>query len=167
LPGLPAPHSRERFTYDRFRKCAHPSGSKGNPEELVWNTANWEEGVLVDFDEFTRLGDYPELLPFLAKARPLDHTMQSHRIGRPRTDSGAIGGTWSTETGCAYCAFRPRAPANTSHEDQWWYGTNSGAHSPYRCQPFIRFLCEGGGSETPDKIKVFLQGIAMKKLDRY
>jgi hypothetical protein len=75
----------------------------GNPEELAWTRANWETRVLVDFDEYERLGQYVDLAPILAKSRPLDHNMQTHRIGRPRTDTGNWGGSWNTETGCAYC----------------------------------------------------------------
>jgi hypothetical protein len=164
LPGLPAQRSRQRFYPPR--KCAHPTGSVGNPEELVWTPENWEAGVLVDFDEYERLGNYTELGPLLAQSRPSDHSMKMHRIGRARTDTGQWGGTWNTDTGCAYCAFRPLAPPGTPEEDQWYYGTNNGGHSPYRCQPYVRFLAEGGGSDVPDKHRCFLQAMLRKKVER-
>jgi len=40
-------------------------------------------------------------------------------------------------------------------------------HSPYRCQCFIRFLAEGGGPDTPDKHRPYLQGILLKRFDKH
>jgi hypothetical protein len=167
LPGLPSPAQRTQYRYsDRSRKCAHPAGSIGNPGEEEWTPNSWEAGVYVDFDEYERLGNYTELGPLLAQSRPSDHSMKMHRSGRPRTDTGRRGGTWSNETGCAYCAFRPVAPPGTPEKDQWYYGTNNGGHSPYNCQPYVRFLAEGGGSDALDKHKCFLQAMLRKRYDR-
>jgi hypothetical protein len=165
LPGLPSLHRPREQRYGGSRKCAPPSGSTGSPTDEVWTRESWETGVLVDFDEYERLADYPLLLPALAKSRPSDASMRTHRLGRPRTDGGA-GGVWSNENGCAYCAFRPVAPHGTQDSDLWYYGNNNGAHSPYRCQCYIRFLAEGGGAENTDDLKPFLQNMLSKKVDR-
>jgi len=34
------------------------------------------------------------------------------------------------------------------HPDNWRNGIGDGAHSPYYCQPFMRFLCEGEAEEA-------------------
>lgn len=59
---------------------------------------------------------------------------------------------WTNATGCAYCAFRPSPPdtdtGRPDHPDNWRNGIGDGAHSPYYCQPFMRFLCEGEAEEA-------------------
>lgn len=165
LPGLPSLHRPREQRYGGSRKCAPPSGSTGSPTNEVWTRESWETGVFVDFDEYERLADYSLLLPALAKSRPSDASMRTHRLGRPRTDGGA-GGVWSNENGCAYCTFRPVAPHGTQDSDLWYYGNNNGAHSPYRCQCYIRYLAEGGGAENTDDLKPFLQNMLSKKVDR-
>jgi len=119
--------------------------------------------LALDFDEWLRLGSYDELTTLLAQARPSDDTCSTHRVGRARSDNG----TWNSENGYAYCLFRPRAPAGTAESDKWMCGTGQGAHSPYRCQCFIRFLAEGGGPDTPDKHRPYLQGILLKRFDKH
>jgi len=166
VSGLPPPNSRSdprERTYSNGRKCAHPEGATGNPSNVNWTPELWEYGVFVDFDEWLRLGSYDELTTLLAQARPSDDTCSTHRVGRAKSDNG----TWTNDNGCAYCLFRPRAPAGTAESDKWMYGTGQGAHSPYRCQCFIRFLAEGGGPDTPDKHRPYLQGILLKRFDKY
>ena len=167
VSGLPPPNSRSdpcERTYSNGRKCAHPDGATGNPSNVNWTPELWEYGIFVDFDEWLRLGSYDELTTLLAQARPSDdtYTCSTHHVGRAKSDNG----TWNSENGCAYCLFRPRAPAGTAEADKWMYGTGQGAHSPYRCQCFIRFLAEGGGPDTPDKLQPYLQGILLKRFDK-
>ena len=167
VSGLPPPNSRSDprdRTYSNGRKCAHPEGATGNPSNVIWTPELWEYGVFVDFDEWLcLLGSYDELTTLLAQARPNDDTCSTHRIGRAKSDNG----TWTNNNGCAYCLFRPRDPAGTAESDKWMYGTGQGAHSPYRCQCFIRFLAEGGGPDTPDKHQPYLQGILLKRFDKH
>jgi len=116
--GLPPPNSsrsdpRDR-TYNNGRKCAHPDGATGNPSNIIWTPELWEYGVFVDFDEWARLGGYSELTSLLAEARPSDDTLSTHRVGRAKSDNG----TWTNENGCAYCLFRPRAPAGTAEANK-------------------------------------------------
>ena len=62
-------------------------------------------------------------------------------MGVPYSQGGF--GQWPADA-CAYCHFRPRAPAGTAESDLWWYGTGDGAHNPHRCKAFKRYLAEGG-----------------------
>eukprot|EP00962_Isochrysis_galbana_P028567 scaffold9044_cov120-Isochrysis_galbana.AAC.3 len=69
------------------------------------------------------------------------------------------------ENGCAYCAFRPRAPPNTPADEVWKYGTGDGAHNPVTCPPYIRYLCEAGAGEFPvdDGVKALLRSLVVLK----
>jgi len=159
---LPPANQAEMRTYSQGRRCAPPQGDKGNPSKVPWTKDNWEYGTFIDFDEFTRLAPFAKLCKLISMARPNDNTLTTPRKGRPHSDNG----TWTNEIGCAYCLHRPRAPPGTAEEDKWFYGTGQGAHSPYRCQCFVRFLAEGGGTDVPPDLGLYLQGILLKRGDK-
>jgi hypothetical protein len=75
----------------------------------------------------------------------------------------ASGVAWTNENGCAYCAFRPRAPPDTPAEDEWKYDTGDGAHNPIVsvCQSFIRYLSEAGAGEfsANDHLKKIIRSL--------
>ena len=51
---------------------------------------------------------------------------------------------------CAYCAYRPRADKKVAATDQWMYGYGEGAHNPFRCPCFRRWLAQGGDVDGGD-----------------
>ena len=96
------------------------------------------------FHDLAKLqADVPGFAAAFAKCRPSDSSMTVPRL--TAIDRSVT--VWTNENGCAYCAFRPRPPAQTRQEDLWKYGTGDGAHNPITCPPYIRFLCEAGGGE--------------------
>jgi hypothetical protein len=81
---------------------------------------------------------------------------------KPRVDElGTNIVNWTNENGCAYCAFRPRAPPGTPDGELWKYGTGDGAHNPVTCRPYIRYLCEAGAGEIPadEEVKKLIQSL--------
>ena len=75
-------------------------------------------------------------------ARPSDSTFGATRLRRPRSDPETK--RWLPDS-CAYCKFRQVRPSHLpAGDDDWWYGTGDGAHNPYACDAFKRYLAEGG-----------------------
>ena len=129
------------------RSCAPPANGMGKPAGYPpgdWTEGQWK-GAMIDFQALDRLaasaaGAATRL------ARPNDATMTQTRCGVPRSAGGFDTGqpaVWDDDA-CAYCHHRERAPPGTDPADDWWYGNGNGKHSPHRCQPFKRFLAEGG-----------------------
>ena len=112
----------------------------GNPNGVAWTDETWARAT-PDFDKITELA--PTTVGHaLCQACPNDATRTTVRTGRPKRPVER-GGPWSPGS-CTYCEHRPLAPANTKQSALWWYGTGNGAHNPYGCKAFLRFLAEGG-----------------------
>lgn len=131
------------------RRCAPPTNGQGKPDGLPageWTAQEWDR-TMVDFMLLDTLAPTAAGVA-AAKVRPADASMRSCRVGRP---SSFDGNRWH-EDACAYCFYRPRAPASTppGHPDHWKYGTGQGDHNPYRCQPQKRFIAEGGDEAHAD-----------------
>jgi hypothetical protein len=92
------------------RNCLPPKNGEGVPSGLgvtAWDDGLWRR-ARAKVTGFARLALHPTCASALAKCRPCDETMTAPRIEDiPPVDSGAA---WTNENGCAYCAFRPRAP---------------------------------------------------------
>ena len=127
------------------RRCAPPPNGLAKPAGFGggdWTLEQWRD-ALVDFYPLDALAP-TAAGSATAKARPNDAQMQTTRLGPARSDENKV---WAADA-CSYCYYRPRAPPNTAADDEWWYGTGDGAHNPYRCQPFKRYLAEGGDPAT-------------------
>ena len=83
---------------------------------------------------------HKEIIPALAQCWPADATCATvGTIPDPRGNE-----KWTVDT-CRYCRFRALPPANvTDPNQQWWYGTGDGKHSPFRYPRLRRFLANGG-----------------------
>ena len=149
----PAPQSQSAL-----RAVPPPAGSMGEPQQREWTSQLWQEAS-VDFDNLDRAvgagGTPTTMTSAVARARPADASMTQPRLGRPQNQYGQ---PWPDDA-CAYCRFRPKAPGpNAANgEDAWRYGTGDGAHNPYRCRAFKRYLAEGGDATNSEDEKAFLR----------
>ena len=135
-PAAHAPAAPRAYS----RRCAPPAAGEGKPPGTPggdWTLDQWNS-VLIDFIELDKLAA-TQAGPATAKARPNDPEFSCTRGGKPYSTDGV----WSPDA-CTYCAFREVAPAGTPPDQDWWYGNGDGAHNPYRCQCFKRYLAEGG-----------------------
>ena len=148
----PAGHANNSYATPpptSVRRCAPPANGQGKPNGLPageWTAQEWDR-TMVDFMLLDTLAPTAAGVA-AAKVRPADASMRGCRVGRP---SSFDGNRWH-EDACAYCFYRPRAPASTppGHPDHWKYGTGQGDHNPYRCQPQKRFIAEGGDEAHAD-----------------
>jgi hypothetical protein len=127
------------------RQCDPPPNGLGLPADSglsEWDPGSWSR-ARARFWQISRYAGHPALRAALTRCRPSDATMTAPRLDDLDRDVKE----WTDANGCAYCAFRPRAPSGTPEADLWKYGTGDGAHNPVVCQPYIRFLCEGGSGE--------------------
>eukprot|EP00962_Isochrysis_galbana_P000230 scaffold59_cov119-Isochrysis_galbana.AAC.5 len=139
--AAPTP-SRSVYPRQTGRTCTYPSNGQGLPADAgatEWNQELWKR-ARARFYPIARYAAHPVVSKALAFCRPCDASMT-----KPRTEEVGAGiSVWTNENGCAYCAFRPRAPPNTPADEVWKYGNGDGAHNPVTCPPYIRYLCEAG-----------------------
>jgi hypothetical protein len=151
----PAPSRGQR----QLVYCGPPAGSTGHPRGQQWSQLDWygDKGngaVLVDFDRLDNCvnaeGQRTTMFAVAARARPADRSMQTPRLNmRPSTGGSKA---WPADA-CAFCHFRPKQASVV-----WCAGTGDGMHNPYRCDPFKRYLAEGGEPSNSAEQKAFLQG---------
>lgn len=138
----PPPRNQSR------RYCDPPANGLGKPAGLTagdWTTADWQNHSTIDIRKLDSLATTAAVVA-TAKVRPTDSSMTSARVGDVRAlDVSVTPAVWAPGS-CAYCAFRPRAPAHipVGHPDNWWYGHGEGDHNPTRCFSAKRYLAEGG-----------------------
>jgi len=134
-----------------------PEGNKGHPHKRAWTAADWN-AVLPDFDKIDLLAT-TTAGHATAQARPNDASRTTTRTKRPlSTKNDRDQNEWEADA-CAYCHYRDLAPADVAPGSpyHWWYGTKNGKHSPYRCQPFKRYLAEGGDAAADPAAAPYLQ----------
>eukprot|EP00962_Isochrysis_galbana_P035235 scaffold12034_cov155-Isochrysis_galbana.AAC.2 len=158
-PSTAPTPSRSVYPRQTGRTCTYPSNGQGLPADAgatEWNQELWKR-ARARFYPIARYAAHPVVSKALAFCRPCDASMT-----KPRTEElGAGISVWTNENGCAYCAFRPRAPPNTPADEAWKYGTGDGAHNPVTCPPYIRYLCEAGAGEfsIDDGVKALLRSL--------
>ena len=139
------------------RTCAMPEGSKGHPQKRAWTAGDWNS-VTPDFDKIDELA-ITTAGHATAQARPNDASRTTTRTKRPLSTKNDRGqNEWEADA-CTYCHYRDLAPADVAPGSpyHWWYGTKNGKHSPYRCQPFKRYLAEGGDAAADPAAAPYLQ----------
>ena len=133
------------------RWCEPPANGAGKPKQLPsgdWDEQQWKS-VAVDWGTLDALSTHDLTKAACILARPNESDLKTYRVQgsnwpkpvMPRADGEAK--YWASDA-CTYCHFRDRAPAGTPAAELWWYGNGDGAHNPSRCQPFKRYLAEGG-----------------------
>jgi hypothetical protein len=158
-PTIQTDSSRGTYANQRGRSCAPPTGGQGLPANsgaTEWNMDLWSR-ARARFYAFSKYAAHPVVNRALAYCRPCDSTMTKPRVDELGTNIV----NWTNENGCAYCAFRPRAPPGTPDGELWKYGTGDGAHNPVTCRPYIRYLCEAGAGEIPadEEVKKLIQSL--------
>ena len=141
------------------RVVSPPTGSTGHPDNKAWTPEDWRNTLvyITKWQKFKEdlAGDWDQsaLKRALAFCRPCDAQASAPGLIPMRRQGSSY-----PNDACLYCLHTKKAPsgspeASLSHPDNWQYGTGNGAHPSLTCQPFARFVAEGGHPQFRDKCK--------------